>query len=1023
MSLEARVGPPIAEAEAVRIAHELYGLAASARALPGEYDDNFHLTGADGQELVLKVMHPARERSFVDLQCQALRHLAQRAPHLTLPRVLPDRDGELFSAVTIADGSTRLVWLLTFVKGTVLAKVRPHSPDLLSDLGRFLGEMDVALHSFSHPAAHRELKWDSSRAAWIKNYVQHIVDAKGRALVEKFLALYESEVLPALPRLRRGVIYGDANDYNVVVSDPWPQPRKVTSVIDFGDMHDGLIVSEPAIAAAYSILGKKDPLQAAAAIVAGYHQTLPLDETELSVLYALVGARLAVSVVNSACRKLLKPDDSYVTVSEAPAWEALQRLAEIHPRLAHYTFRAACDLPAVPQSERIGRWLRAHAGSAAFILDRNAQIVPSIAFNLSVGSTFLGANPCAGEASTLTEKIFSEIKDAGADFGVGRYDEPRLLYTSPRFGESGDPTDERRTIHLGIDLFAEPGTPIRAPLDGVVHVVANNSALLDYGPLVVLRHETGDGEEFFTLYGHLTKDTLDNLVTGQHVARGQQFARVGLSNENGGWAPHVHFQTILDLLELGADFPGVAFASQRSVWTSLSPDPNLLLGIPVDRFPPIAPGFAETLAARRSLLGKNLSISYQHPLKIARGWMQYLYDDTGRAYLDMYNNVPLVGHSHPRVVKAAQEQLALLNTNTRYLHDNVNRYAQRLTRLLPEPLRVCYFVNSGSEANELALRLARAHTDREDVIVLEHAYHGHTNTLIDISSYKFDGPGGRGKKAWVHVAPLADDYRGLYRRDDSEAGAKYARHVEEILARTKAEGRGVAAYIAETLPSVGGQIVFPPGYLAAVYSHVRAAGGVCIADEIQVGFGRLGAHLWGFETQNVVPDIVVLGKPIGNAFPLAAVVTTQEIADSFNNGMEFFSTFGGNPVACAAGLAVLDVLEEEQLQRHALRIGTRLISGLRKLQERHALIGDVRGSGLFLGIDFVLDRETREPAPLQASYLVNRLRDCGILTGTDGPHHNVIKLRPPLVFSESDADFFARTLDDILGEDAAQPGR
>ena len=389
----------------------------------------------------------------------------------------------------------------------------------------------------------------------------------------------------------------------------------------------------------------------------------------------------------------------------------------------------------------------------------------------------------------------------------------------------------------------------------------------------------------------------------------------------------------------------------------------------------------------------------------------------------MYNNVPLVGHSHPRVVKATQEQLALLNTNTRYLHDNVNRYAERLTRLLPEPLRVCFFVNSGSEANELALRLARAHTGREDVIVLEHAYHGHTNTLIDISPYKFDGPGGHGKKPWVHVAPLADDYRGLYRRDDNEAGTKYARHVEEILAGTKAEGRGVAAYIAETLPSVGGQIVFPPGYFAAVYSHVRAAGGVCIADEVQVGFGRLGTHFWGFETQNVVPDIVVLGKPIGNAFPLAAVITTREIADSFNNGMEFFSTFGGNPVACAAGLAVLDVLEEEKLQRQALRVGTHLISGLRKLQELHDLIGDVRGSGLFLGIDLVLDRETREAAPLQASYVVNRLRDCGILAGTDGPHHNVIKLRPPLVFSESDADFFAKTLDDVLGEDAAQPKR
>ncbi len=384
--------------------------------------------------------------------------------------------------------------------------------------------------------------------------------------------------------------------------------------------------------------------------------------------------------------------------------------------------------------------------------------------------------------------------------------------------------------------------------------------------------------------------------------------------------------------------------------------------------------------------------------------MQYLYDDTGRAYLDVYNNVPLVGHSHPRVVQAAQAQLALLNTNTRYLHDNVNRYAERLTRLLPESLRVCFFVNSGSEANELALRLARAHTGREDIIVLEHAYHGHTNTLIDISPYKFNGPGGRGKKPWVHVAPLADDYRGAFRREDKQAGAKYARHIEEILERTRSEGRGVAAYIAETLPSVGG-------------------GAVCIADEVQVGFGRLGTHFWGFETQSVVPDIVVLGKPIGNAFPLAAVVTTPEIANSFNNGMEFFSTFGGNPVACAAGLAVLDVLEEEKLQQRALRVGSHLIEGLKALQARYALIGDVRGSGLFLGIDLVLDRETRQAAPFQASYVVNRLRDRGILAGTDGPHHNVIKLRPPLVFSEADADLFVKTLDAILQEDAAQPSR
>ncbi len=1023
MLLEARVAQPVTETEAVRLARELYGIEASARALPGEYDDNFHLTSADGHAFVLKVMHPARERSFIDLQCRALTHLAQRAPQLPLPRVTPNRSGELFTSIAAADGSTRLVWLLTFVNGTVLAEVRPHTPELLGDLGRFLGEMDAALQSFAHAAVHRELKWDSSRAGWIKDYVKHIAGSKRRALVEKFLALYEAEVAPLLPRLRRSMIYGDANDHNVLVSDPWPQPRKVAGVIDFGDIHHGLTASEPAIAAAYALLGKENPLPAAAAIVAGYHGAFPFDEVELSVLYALIGARLAVSVTNSAHCKTLKPDDPYVTVSEAPAWEALERLAKIHPRFAHYTFRAACGISPVPQGEKIKRWLEARAGSAASILDVDLRKARSLVFDLSAGSMFLSADPSAAETLALTEKIFHAMKCADASVGVGRYDEPRLLYTSPLFGASGNPTEERRTIHLGMDLFVEPGARLSAPLDGVVHIVANNSAPLDYGPLVILQHETNGGEEFFTLYGHLSKESLVSLEVGQRVSRGQPFARVGSAQENGGWTPHLHFQIVLDLLELGADFPGVAYASQRSVWTSLSPDPNLLLGIPTERFPGKEPQFPETLAARQTLMGKNLSISYQHPLKIVRGWMQYLYDETGRAYLDVYNNVPLVGHSHPRVVEAAQAQLALLNTNTRYLHDNVNRYAERLTRLLPEPLRVCFFVNSGSEANELALRLARTHTGREDIIVLEHAYHGHTNSLIDISPYKFDGPGGHGKKPWVHVAPLADDYRGAYRRDDKQAGVKYARHVAEILDRARADGRGVAAYIAETLPSVGGQIVFPPDYLAEVYRHMRRAAAVCIADEVQVGFGRLGTHFWGFDTQGVVPDIAVLGKPIGNAFPLAAVITTAEIANSFNNGMEFFSTFGGNPVACAAGLAVLDVLEEGHLQPNALHVGAHLIEGLKSLQTRHALIGDVRGSGLFLGIDFVLDRETREPAPLQASYVVNRLRDCGILAGTDGPHHNVIKLRPPLVFSEFDAELFLKTLDLVLQEDAAQPRR
>jgi 4-aminobutyrate aminotransferase-like enzyme/Ser/Thr protein kinase RdoA (MazF antagonist) len=1017
---EARVALPVAESEAARVARQIFSLDASAKSLPGEYDDNFHLTSVDGREFVLKIMHPSREQSFVEMQGQALQHLAKRAPHLLLPRVCPTPDNDAFT-VALADGTKRLLWLLTYVPGTVLARVNPHSPELLRSLGQFLGEMDAALADFSHPAAQRELKWDLARASRIRNYLHHIGDSSRRALVEKLLALYESDVIPALPSFRQSVIYGDANDYNVLVSPPWPEPRKVVSVIDFGDMHHSLTVSEVAIAAAYAMLGKKDPLQAASAVVAGYHKAFPLKEAEINALYPLIAMRLAVSVTNSAHRKSLVPDDPYVTISEAPAWEALEKLAAVHPRFAHYTFRAACGLPAAPQSEKVQRWLASNARSAVSILEPDLRTAPSVVFDLSVGSTFLSADPSASETRNLEGAVFRKMKSANASAGIGRYNEARLLYTSPLFGASENPTEERRTIHLGIDLFAAPGTPIHAPLDGVVHAVAINTAPLDYGPLAILRHVTDDGLEFFTLYGHLARDTFDTLQPEQRVARGEPFANIGDIYENGGWAPHLHFQIIVDLLDHRSDFPGVARASQRNVWTSLSPDPNLLLGIPAERLPPLEPPFAQTLSARRDLLGKNLSISYEQPLRIVRGWMQYLYDDTGRAFLDVYNNVPLVGHSHPRVVRAVQEQIALLNTNTRYLHDNINRYAKRLTDLLPEPLRVCYFVNSGSEANELALRLARAHTGREDVIVLEHAYHGHTTTLIDISPYKSDGPGGRGRKPWVHIAPIPDDYRGPYRRDDAAAGAKYARHVAQLLENVRAEGRSIAAYIAEALPSVAGQIVFPPEYLAETYKHIRAAGAVCIADEVQVGFGRLGTHLWGFQTQGVVPDIVVLGKPIGNAFPLAAVITTPEIAASFSNGMEFFSTFGGNPVACAAGLAVLAALEEEHLQENALRVGRYLIARLKSLQENHALIGDVRGLGFFLGLDLVLNRETREPAPKQASYVVNRLRERGILTGTDGPHHNVIKLRPPLIFSQADADLFVETLDRVLSEDAAQP--
>jgi 4-aminobutyrate aminotransferase-like enzyme/Ser/Thr protein kinase RdoA (MazF antagonist) len=476
-------------------------------------------------------------------------------------------------------------------------------------------------------------------------------------------------------------------------------------------------------------------------------------------------------------------------------------------------------------------------------------------------------------------------------------------------------------------------------------------------------------------------------------------ARLALSVCYAAWqgreAPHNHYLNI----------------SNSPAWALLECLHGMPHGWPQEVFERACRGDAgeeQLLAARRLRVGPSLSLSYDRPLHITHGWRQYLYDSSGHAYLDCVNNVTHVGHGHPRVVEAAARQMARLNTNTRYLNELLTEYTERLAATLPAPLSVVYLVCSGSEANELALRLARAHTGRNDVTVVDAAYHGNTNTLIDISPYKFNGPGGRGKPSWVHMAPLPDVYRGPYRGED--AGARYASDVAEA-----ARG-GVAAFICESAVGCGGQTILPPGFLREAFAAVRASGGVCISDEVQTGFGRAGSDFWMFGTQGVVPDIVTMGKPIGNGHPMGAVVTTPAIAASFANGMEYFNTFGGNPVSCAVGLAVLDIIRDERLQENALETGAYLLHRMRELAVRHPPIGDVRGLGLFIGIELVRDRATREPAGQAATELVNRMKDRGVLLSTDGPFHNVIKIKPPMVFSRADADVLVDGLQKVLSE-------
>ena len=426
--------------------------------------------------------------------------------------------------------------------------------------------------------------------------------------------------------------------------------------------------------------------------------------------------------------------------------------------------------------------------------------------------------------------------------------------------------------------------------------------------------------------------------------------------------------------------------------------------------PYCGPSAAEVLRMRREFLNPGIFLYYKRPLMIVEGKGQYVFDEQGRRYLDALGGIVTisVGHCHPEVVEAARRQNELLqHATTIYLHPNVAEYTQKLAAKMPGELKVCYFVNSGSEANDLALLMARAYTGNYDVIALRNSYHGGNAAGMGLTAHrtwKFNVPHSFG----VHHAIAPDPYRGAWGRDDPHAGFNYAADVRNLIEH--ATSGQVAAFIAESIQGVGGCVVFPENYLKHAYEHVRAAGGVCIADEVQTGFGRTGTHYWGFETQGVVPDIVTMAKGIGNGAPLGAVVTTPKIAATLAQRTHF-NTFGGNPVVCAQGSAVLDVIDREKLQANALRIGSQIFAGLERLKGKHNFIGDVRGKGLLLGIELVKDRATKEPATAECAQILESCRDMGLLLGKGGLYGQTIRFSPPMCLHEQDADFLLDVLD------------
>jgi alanine-glyoxylate transaminase/(R)-3-amino-2-methylpropionate-pyruvate transaminase len=425
------------------------------------------------------------------------------------------------------------------------------------------------------------------------------------------------------------------------------------------------------------------------------------------------------------------------------------------------------------------------------------------------------------------------------------------------------------------------------------------------------------------------------------------------------------------------------------------------------------PSLDEVLKLRREFLSPGLFLYYKKPMMLVEGKAQYLFDDKGRRYLDALGGIVTVsvGHCHPHVVEAARRQNELLqHSTTIYLNPNIAEYAAKLASKMPGELKVCYFVNSGSEATDLAMLMARAYTGNFDLIALRNCYHGGNMSSMGLtahSSWKFNVPHSFG----VHHAIAPDPYRGQWGRQEPEAGKNYAADVQSLI--DYATSGRVAGFIAESIQGVGGCVVFPDGYLQHAYQHVRAAGGVCIADEVQAGFGRTGAHFWGFESQGVIPDIVTMAKGIGNGCALGAVVTTPQIAATLTQRIHF-NTFGGNPVASAQGKAVLEVIERENLQANSLRVGGFLLAGLEKLKAKHNLIGDVRGQGLLLGLELVKDRASKEPARAECAQVVETCRDLGLLVGKGGLWSQTIRLAPPMIVTLADAQFLLDVLDAAL---------
>jgi 4-aminobutyrate aminotransferase-like enzyme/Ser/Thr protein kinase RdoA (MazF antagonist) len=950
--------PTITDRQAGDLARSLFGIEAQARSIGSNQDLNFLLQGESGRAL-LKIANPSAAAVELAAQSRAAEHVAESDSGLRVPRTRLALSGTAVAAFEF-EGQALNARVLDFIEGDPLSGNGYLPPPVVRGIGNLAGRVARALADFQAEGVDRRNQWDLRQAPTVlAALLPYVPDVALRERLEHAAATAWAQLEPLAAALPVQVVHGDLTDDNVVAAPAEPGAVRVPDgVIDFGDLNRSWAVAEIAITLTSLLHHAGGAATTVMPALAAYHAVRPLSSPEAQALWPLVVLRSAVLVASAHQVIADSPENAYATANlefETATFElAVEIPTTVATALVRQTVGLAIERPGLPPFQPLVPDL---IGAPVTMLD--------------LSPTSPALHQGRWRAPDVERDLAAEALASGAAGVLTRYAEPRLTRSPPLS------TAEPANTALGVVVtFAHP-CDVVAPWAGIVSSGPDGLTLVGEGVRLELRGL--DGEKGPVEAG----DRLGRAVASIEVRAGR----------DGDVA-----------------VPEFTTAALAQAWTAVSLDPTPLLaaaGRPVH-----ISGGDELMHRRQRVLAKAQEHYYAQPPVMVRGWQEHLVDADGRVYLDMLNNVTSIGHSHPRLVEAVTEQLNLLNTNSRFHYPAVVDLAERLGELLPPGLDSVFLVNSGTEAVDLALRISRAWSGRRDVLAVREAYHGWSDLTDSVSTSIADNPAAlTTRPSWVHTVDAPNSYRGRYR------GAEAARYAEDAVAVVRGlteAGTPVGTFIAEAYYGNAGGMALPEGYLATVVEAVRAAGGLFVADEVQVGYGRLGGWFWGFDQQGVVPNIVTVAKAMGNGHPLGAVVTTAEIAEQYRSEGYFFSSAGGSPVSSVVGTTVLDVIRDERLQQNADLTGSHLKARLIELADRHSLIGAVHGSGFYLGVEFVRDRETLEPAAAETMAICERLRELGVIMQPTSDRQCVLKIKPPMCLTRESADFFVEALEEVL---------